>query len=174
MRKNEKAILIAEDILARIEKGSLHLRTANGLIDMNGKFPREGSFQDQIDLAERNCKVCAIGGMFLSYVSIFGKVKCFEFGKPTWHELARVLDKVFSRDTLVFIEYVFEGCMVRTQWDVEYDLDEFRFFRSYMRNLWNQLEIQKIKRGRKKAEFIMSEICRNIIRNDGQFVAEVK
>jgi hypothetical protein len=69
MKKQEKAIAIAKDVLERLKLEKLNLARKTGFIvpvayTIEETFPKTGSLQKQIDKAEANCQVCALGGIF--------------------------------------------------------------------------------------------------------------
>jgi len=177
MKKNEKAVLIAKDVLERLEKGKLHLKRASGFIVINEKFPHQGSLQENLDKAEANCKVCALGGMFLSYARLFNGIDCEEittqnylYSMPTFSDMKKHLGKAFSKKALALIEGAFETGLLRRGYEVDtnWSKNEMDGIEQYSKKLIK--ETRGIKSRRKKAEHILTRICENIIENNGKFV----
>ena len=75
MSSREKRIAIAKDVIKRIKLGKLRV-AHQGYFDRNKEFPIYGSLQKQIEKAEANCRVCAMGGMLLSYARLYNEVRC--------------------------------------------------------------------------------------------------
>lgn len=147
--KKELRIAIAKDVLLR-------LRT-NKLIPASGVYvgmsygakafaEANGSLQASqcLDTLTNNCRVCALGATFVSYVSIKNKISVMDFATIQQARREELLHKAFTFSQLYDIERCFEG------WNDGY--------------LW--VECYPTARER------MQAIMKNIIRNDGTFKPE--
>lgn len=180
MKKQEKAIAIAKDVLHRLKLEKLSLARRTGFIVPKETFPKTGSLQKQIDKAEANCQVCALGGIFLSHVRLHNGVQCDNVcdGSFNFHQISSKLKQIFSEKTLALIEGVFEGKILRIAYVLSirgisvgdaYDMEK------RIKDYHNAV-VEKARKGKKllsakaKTRALMTEICKNIIRNNGEFV----
>lgn len=180
MKKQEKAIAIAKDVLKRLKLEKLSLARRTGFIVPKGKFPTTGSLQEQIDKAEANCQVCALGGMFLSHVRLHNGIQCDNVcdGSFNFRQISLELKQIFSLKTLALIEGVFEGKLLRIA-DVlsirSINVGDVNDMQKRIKDYHNAI-VEKARKGKKllsakaKTRALMTEICRNIIRNSGEFV----
>jgi hypothetical protein len=170
LSKREMAVAIAKDVLHRLKLEKLTLKFGNYLLP-NGSFPSTGSLQEKIDKAEANCQVCALGGMFLSYVRLHNKVQCENMCIDS--PLALIVDKlskVFTQTEIALIEGVFEGVVFNS------------YLISSTQNVpllvsacekYRRMIIKRAKVGNEYGlmhQYLLTTICRNIIRNKGKFV----
>jgi hypothetical protein len=207
MKKQEKAIAIAKDVLHRLKLEKLNLARKTGFIvpvayTIEETFPKTGSLQKQIDKAEANCQVCALGGIFLSHVRLHNGIQCDKVydGSFNFHQISSKLRQIFSAKTLALIEGVFEGGLLRAGYvlDKEEKMLAYnttndvallgrsspvivRQYPSYIaaekqiKNYHNAI-VKKARKDKKllsakaKTRALMTEICKNIIRNNGEFV----
>lgn len=164
--KRKMAVAIAKDVLKRLKLEKLRVMRGNYLSE-NSRFPETGSLQEQIDKAEANCQVCALGGLFLSHVRLYNNVKCEEVD----FERSLIVDSlspVFTSTELALVEGVFEGIVYQPHL-IDCNRYSVWIFYSACENY------QKMILSRKKSEqnhhkFILAAICRNIIRNKGKFI----
>ena len=177
-RKRAMAIAIAKDVLHRLKLEKLTLKFGNYLLP-NGSFPSTGSLQEEIDKAEANCQVCALGGMFLSHVRLHNKVQCenmcnMYIDSSPFALIVDKLSKVFTRTEIALIEGVFEGVvfnsyLISDTQDVPLLVSACKKYRSMI--------VKRAKVGNKYGlmhQHLLTTICRNIIRNKGKFIIPKK
>lgn len=180
MSSREKRIAIAKDVIKRIKLGKLRV-AHQGYFDRNKEFPIYGSLQKQIEKAEANCRVCAMGGMLLSYARLYNEVRCESLvpaGLNLFEHIASQLKGVFTNRTLAIIEGVFEGEVyneeaISPEWksSVEKKAIILRInkkiedYRETVNAKYNKTKKGKMTR----SAFVLLKICENIIRNDGKF-----
>jgi hypothetical protein len=111
-----------------------------------GNYDNYKSAQSQLKVM-RECRVCALGGMFISYAKLFNKVNAGAPKKPAESPLL----EFFTQDQLILIEEYFEG------WNT--DLAE--------ENL-----VQHTDWRYSPAKDRLKLIMKNIIKNDGTFCPE--
>lgn len=168
-RKRQKAIAIAKDVLKRLKLDKIRLFSGSYITPFY-KFPSFGSLQQQIDKAETNCEVCALGGLFLSSVRLYNEENCEDWKHGTdFDDLKDSLKKYFSISDLILIEGMFEGITFNyeslSRSRIEDDVNKYRE---------ETLKGHKKKSTKTQLEIILKEICENIIRNDGSFVVPYK
>lgn len=189
--KAEKAVAVAKDVLKRLKYGKLNVKRRTGFFLVKRNFPKHGSLQEFADVAEANCKVCALGGMFLSYARVYNRVRCDEVYND-FYETTKKLKQVFSMRTLALIEGVFERKVIRAGHVLDakdlkvalqlhgsidvisplyYDLGYPSYVSAKKQvKKYHDAIVKKKKQGMPKGKALMTEICRNIIRNNGEFV----
>lgn len=111
-RRNPR-VAIAKDVLARLDQ--MFIQTGRYIAVVNNRFrvsPGQ-ELQPIVDQLEANCRVCALGGMLLSFIRLFDKIKSddiesnlFNCATPT--EVYEPLSEVFEDEQLVLIEAAFE------------------------------------------------------------------
>ena len=162
----QKRVMIAKDVLVRIESGNINIKRGNFLSKVS--LPKKtGSFKDILNNHEGSiCEVCAKGALFCS---IIGRVNKFtidqlietdimvnSFSDPAHQELK----KYFSEEQIDLIEIA---------------LEEFSFLNVvnnddfYKAQNFNLTLFLSNNENRASAENIMIAICKNIIENNGTF-----
>ena len=101
------AVAIAKDVLERIRLHRLNLLSDNGYVVGFPSFPREGSLQENIDLAESSCEVCALGAMFLSYARLYNNIYC-QKQSDSYGQIIDKLENYFYTEELELSEHHFE------------------------------------------------------------------
>lgn len=182
LTRAQKAVAIAKDVCKRLKMQKLNVKRANGYVRRKNGFrlTLEKSLQEQIDTVESQCQVCALGGMFLSYVRLFNNVD-ITYDMNGFHSLVDKLGKVFTHKTLALIEGVFERRIVNGECisnrflkyidsDVEEEY-ECRV-RSYHDNIVEDAKKKTncVLSKKEKTEAVLLAICKNIIRNNGKFI----
>lgn len=117
----QKAVAVAKDVLKHLRYLRLGKRAwDNSYCQSNQSLVVSGSLQRQSSILERKCGVCAIGGMFISYIRLFNNVSAEEvIERDMYHEVddpffvvrGLIEDKltgIFSKDQLAQIESEFE------------------------------------------------------------------
>ena len=101
-------------------------------------------------------------------------------GSFNFRQISSKLKQIFSAKTLALIEGVFEGDLLRTE-EVFASLggdsnrSEFVVVKKQIKNYHNAI-VKKARKDKKllsakaKTRALMTEICKNIIRNNGEFV----
>ena len=171
----QKRVMIAKDVIERIKLNMFQVkRGVLCQIEEKGKH-----VVNKENLNNTYCRVCAKGGLFVAFV---GRANNFEykfsdyildpgFSNAEDNKPHKKLNELFSMKQLSLIEFVFEGTQYIKR-DVNYDPIEF-----------DEAEQIKIHEYRKKfgrvevdGEFeydydkLLTNICQNIIKNNGEFV----
>jgi hypothetical protein len=78
MPSPKKAVAVAKDVLAQLKLKKIKFKIDSGYL--RGEIPlaeldKEKGLQEQIDVVQKNCEVCALGGCFLSYVRLYNHVE---------------------------------------------------------------------------------------------------
>lgn len=182
LTRAQKAVAIAKDVCKRLKIQKLNVKRANGYVHRKSgfRFTFEKSLQEQIDAVESQCQVCALGGMFLSYVRLFNNVD-ITYDMRNFSPIADKLGKVFSHKTLALIEGVFERRIVNGQCIsnrflkyIDSDIEEEYEgrVRSYHDNIVEDAKNKTncVLSKKEKSEAVLLAICKNIIRNNGKFI----
>jgi hypothetical protein len=180
--QNRKRVMLAEDVLQRIALGQMIPTNYTGVaifeFDDAGDidYDQQCTINDQIDERKRvsikktldtgiQCKVCAKGGLFVSYIARVNKMTWASWVNDTTHTTASMkkLRQIFSEKQLAMIEGAYEGDVL-----IEKDVKGRKMFTddeetiiSVFRNEYNNDPIQTLH-----------AICENIIENNGTFVLE--
>jgi hypothetical protein len=162
----EKRVLIAKDVISGLKKkklistpGCWVSNNANygDLFDMD-KVDPDTELKTILDKIP-SCNVCALGGIFVSTVKRFDKLKCKdEFAMPDIADFLPYLKKFFSEKQLNLIECAYE---IGEGW--AYDDGEsksMRNARAFGESFGDSTER-------------MVAIMKNIVKNDGLFVPPV-
>lgn len=172
MTNEEKRVVIAQDCLDRIDIGQIKPRKSRFLCTVYGGHFNNSSIADNSvkDVINNNndfeCRACAKGSLFLSYV---GRVNKVNFGdirddNEVYDADHQKLLEIFSLRQLALIEYFFEG---RQYIHVDEDGKDIHFSREDDINvtaLRNRLE--------NDGRSILYYICNNIIKNEGTFILQ--
>ena len=150
MTKKELRIAIAKDVLLRLRKKSfipskgIYL-AVSGEAEHFARNNKNQQAQENLDTLTKNCRVCAIGSLFVGFVAVKNNTSNIEFiHSDDFHLIARATEEVFSKQELETIENYYED------W----------------RGSYGWLECYQDNRQRMRA------IMKNIIRNDGTFEPE--
>lgn len=168
--KNERKILVAQDVIAQLKSKQLIAFTGDYLDITKQKCSPDDSARDAIINEEIKCTVCARGALFISAVKFKNKLKVGDlFGEFTYTQPnyssgrnTKFLKTLFTENEQKQIETVFEG--------VEYVNNDklSEKLLNYRHGL-----IQKRKREKSKLSidnYVLINICQNIIDNNGKFV----
>ena len=160
--KCPEAVAIAKDVLNRIELNKLNIESGKYIFQKAG-FPIKGSLQEQIDMAEANCEVCLLGGIFMSYTRLYNKVLVEELCNDILvvNRLTKKLRQYFSIKELQLMEFFFEGtCFIG---------DSGNFSGSHNMGSKNY-EIYSEEYDNLSFRDRMVRVCMNIIDNGGEFI----
>ncbi len=193
MKKTEQAVAVAKDVLKRLQYGKLDLKRRSAYFKFKRNFPFFGSLQEKANIVEENCQVCALGGFLLSYGRVYNNILCDEVFDD-FSIIANKLKKIFPEKTIALIEAVFERKLIRpaliatkaekqTLAKFGYgDLSvissaacrDFESYQTAKRQIakYHDAIVKKAKpvSRQEKARSLLREICKNIIRNDGEFI----
>ena len=117
--RNEKAIAVAQDVLAHLPEMMPTRRTyINGSIDARDDADEnKDDLQKYVDVATKECEVCALGACMLSYARLYDNVPMRDiaaFSGDGWdvsadrEEIVETMCEVFSGAQLALIESAFE------------------------------------------------------------------
>ncbi len=166
--KAQKRVMIAKDVLAQI-KDKRYSALQNSWVVARYKYgfmpDNESGVQELFAHKKiKHCKVCALGGLFMSCINLNNSTTHADFsveseniGKMIWknEKFSNGLDKFFTKLQLRLIEFYFEcgeGFFSAPNLCVHYDRAEL-FYNKYPNH-----------KNRLKA------IMKNIIKNNGTFV----
>lgn len=169
--KQQLAVAVAKDILERLDD----LRLNNSGEYVKGRLPKQINCTDQVRkhlrTLRKHCNVCANGAMFLSYIWLKNEVAFDESIRPDdpwengkgckvffWHaDIEKKLLEAFSQQTIYLVETAFE---------------RYTFHRSTQAGISKELLDKAIDFGNKydSPSSRMRAICRNLIKNKGEFV----
>jgi len=174
--REEKAILVAKDIIEQIKIGRYIPNSGqyiSGVRSYNGNdFELESELCDVFDEI-KECKVCALGATILSATHLGNRLKIedlnINYGANVYRlkhkKVVGLLDSIFSDETLFLIESCFEGFVQgddRYAVDVK-GLDEDSFDGDILD------ACDDFKEKYKDTEDRLIAICNNIIANGGEF-----
>lgn len=178
MSPAEKRVAIAQDCIERIRLGQLEPErgrfisdyTLNLLKGKHGFDSLQKNNNGKVYPVKKqlnslpSCSACAKGSLFLSYVGRVNSFNSDEFSIANDNNMndnahAKLLE-LFSLEQLALIEYAFEG----TQYiDADFQGNEFDFDDKYTK-------IQKFHNHYQNETNRMIGICKNIIKNNGEFI----
>ncbi len=150
LSKKAMRIAIAKDVLSLLKakdsivaKSGVYLTCSCDADALINEVPL-GNAQENIDVLTKECRVCALGALFVGAVDLYNKCQLQEFGG--YGNIVNKLRDFFSDKQLYLIEGCFEG-----HWDEKFVCRGFH-------NKYPE-DAQRMK-----------AIMRNIIRNEGNFV----
>jgi len=168
MKKNKAQLRveIAKDVLKHIKAEKITARTGSYFHPLVKNSARYKGKQLQEVLPKlKECKVCALGGMFYAFVDKYNNFTISESGiwYTTWRPgTMRELLDMFSKDQLYLIECAFEAddiednCRYRSK----YKASEYHIAESFRKT--NGIDPHESKKA-------LILIMKNIIRNKGTF-----
>ncbi len=114
--KQERAVLVAKDVLARLKSGKFSAHRGSWLVFQNEDLAENPRPVQECILGGEPCYGCAMGGLMMSLISWRNKVK-FDALSPTQEGLLGIglsepgfaLGSVFSPSQQKLIERTFEG-----------------------------------------------------------------
>ena len=160
---DQKRVMIAKDVLLRIELRNINMKRGNFLSKRS--LPLEkGSFKDMLNYYKRPvCDVCAKGALFCSIIGRVNNLTIDEllsmdimvssFSDPAHQELK----KYFSEEQIDLIEIALEGSSFLNI----ADYDDYGKAIDFHHNHFVESD--------SSAEYNMIAICNNIIENNGTF-----
>jgi hypothetical protein len=187
---NERAVLVAKDVIAQVEAGRYTPKIGVYLILNRGASTEQSDYlseaiQNGLDVKENfhlipnGCAACAIGATILSCTHLGNKLKFSDLyagslgvkdlDKPVIHEL---LASVFSPEQLLMIETAFEGYNISSyryaKTLLRVDLEEYiikkcnNFYKEHGGSIYFEKSVSVTDR--------LIAIYQNIIDNNGVFV----
>lgn len=156
----EKRMIIAQDCIDRLRLGSFKAYTGQTCRFINSV--KGNSIKEMLETQiYEDCKACAKGGLFLSYVGRVNKFDYCDLENNSNHNSAEMVKllQLFDEDQLYAIEVAFEGrCIFEIDSYLEFfdvkDLEILEYFFSFYI----------------KSDDRLIAICKNIISNNGEFV----
>jgi len=160
--KAEQRIEIAKDVLKHLKANKITAECAVYFKpDNKGMF--EGQQLKDILPKIKNCKVCALGGIFYSYVARHNNYQLNGGlgyrglqNLDNEHRQMRSAMEMFQEKQLHLIEYAFEGRRIERFYDYSEDTQ------------WNAITY-RAKKGIKSDNAALKHIMNNIIKNKGTF-----
>lgn len=186
----EKRVALAQDVIQQLkaEKIIANNRVYLSIEDFGEQFIGNETSAQKI-LPEITCSVCALGGLFHSYIKYKNNVNIdlIEEGCPVKliNKFSETLNKYFDDFQLILIETAFESFEYREYFEDEefagYDLEGYDG--KYKDIIFNNDQKNQIFKSEEYAEnlnltgeendyteILLFNIMRNIIRNNGTFV----
>jgi hypothetical protein len=182
---NEKAILVAKDVLAQI-KAEKYIAYEGSYISFYGSLPFEGSIKENFNELPQ-CKVCALGSMLLSSTHLGNVLTTKDMPDyPDADELrdsekiTNLFNSIFTDKQLLMIETTFEGYSefydhnksgIKKKFQEEFNYYECsdRYAKEKL-TFDETLACEMFYRKYKDSEKRLKAICRNIIKNNGVFI----
>lgn len=162
MSRMEARVAVMRDVVKRMRYVQYAHKAYCTATNLDFK-PQSGTeLQTVIRKMEKNCRVCALGGMFLSHVRLFDAVKAgtgneWEWLDTEWNVPADVvkesLGKYFSKEELTTIEFIYELGRGMLEYP---DATTRSLCWGFMRKV--PVSTDRIRR-----------VAQHIIRNDGEF-----
>ena len=182
---NEKAVLVAKDVLAQI-KADKYVPDTGTYIYIQGGFDFNGSIKENFDQIEE-CKVCALGSMLMSSTHLGNILTTSDINRfPDADDLRRsekvteLFSSIFTNKQLLLIETAFEGhteFFGKTKRQLKKTYQEnFSYYEPYDRYANEKLTFDEtlaceiFHRKYDDNDKRLNAICRNIIRNNGVFI----
>lgn len=158
-RDPKLAVRIAKDVIKQLDLGKFIAENGTylylGIGESYGWGPQDKSFQDKLKEV-KNCHVCALGGLFCSYVNLKNKVTVGDLhnGSTLDKNLREKLKDVFDESTLRVIEACFEGWIAYPNIS---DNSQAVNYSNYLSGIVDPTKRMKI-------------LMRNLIKNKGTFI----
>lgn len=184
---NEKAVLVAKDVLAQVKENKYIAKTGS-YISRIFEDDYEGSIKDNFDQIQQ-CSVCALGSMLLSSTHLGNLLTTKDLPNyPDAYDLRRsekiteLFNSIFTYKQLLLIETAFEG------YSYFWGLKKTQIKKFYQENFTYNETFDRYAEGKEKLTFEetlacemfnrkydedekrLNAICRNIIKNKGVFV----
>jgi hypothetical protein len=183
--KNEKAVLVAKDVLAQI-KAKKYLPREGHYIHIAGGYNFNGSIKENFDQI-KECTVCALGSMLMSSTHLGNilttkDINSFPDKNDLKHseKVTELFASIFTDKQLLLIETAFEGYtkfLEETKAEIKkYYQEDFIYQEcddryatetlTFDETLACEMFYRKYYTGDKR----LNAICRNIIKNGGIFI----
>lgn len=178
----ELAVAIAKDVLKQIGREDVPLPIGEQSGYLSGRIPgvpEDGVFQEYADVIQANCKVCMLGGLFLSKARIAPSVPLSVMSmyegdvKMMGHyQVVGQLSDAFTPADLDLIESAFEVINSAEHLFDDYAMQERHEAKCASASRWgNSISRYQDKTGRIARA---RAICENIIANGGRFVVPAR
>lgn len=185
---NEKAVLVAKDVLAQV-KANKYIAKTGSYISMIFENDFEGSIKDNFDQIHQ-CKVCALGSMLMSSTHLGNILTTKDLPNyPDADDLRRsdnvteLFSSIFTNKQLLLIETAFESYSkfwneTKRQIKKRYEHTPFIYYEGSDRyadgkeklTFEETLACEMFNRKYPDDDKRLNAICRNIIRNKGVFI----
>lgn len=172
--KWKKRVVVAQDVIDRIKLGQL--------VPENGEFVNRRQITDQtVQISEKlklpkfSCEVCAKGGLFMAYIGIENGIRFNDMkgGPNTNGENMKKLSKIFPKKQLNQIEMAFEGFVCPGDGLSVIERRKLDSSKNYYNNLCNRYDEKTVTENHNQKynfpKFALISICKNIIKNNGEF-----
>jgi len=196
-QQRQKCVAVAKNVLAHLKLLDITPGTyCEGRMpgDENESYNGDDNASKHIDGMSQNCRVCAVGACFLSYVRVYNKVQLSEFiGGRTgiaagdsfsmdYSEMANILTNVFTKPQLEMIEAAFENgavnddCIANKEDDYAYEDDPFLYDHDEEESVTREEMTAAEQFGEKydNPNDRLKAIMKNIVANDGEFIPDPK
>ncbi len=158
-------IKVAKDVLRLLKLKDSINPTRNYYFQPSEEFEKYEKTIDKYDLCQvnakpviskvrRNCKVCALGAMIVSWTGLFNNITLGELRYSQTGSWITELKKAFSEEQLAIIENIFEGNTNKLIY-IDY---------------YNNKDYLKYTKKYKSPRAILIAVMKNIIKNNGQFI----
>lgn len=182
---NEKAVLVAKDVLAQVKAKRYKPKVGTYVYVANG-YKFEGSIKENFNKIEE-CQVCALGSMLMSSTHLGNILTTSDITAFLDRDFLRRSEKVtelfysiFNDKQLLLIETAFEGytyffelnkTLIKKQFqkDFRYHESSDRYADEIL-TFDETLACEMFHRKYPAAEKRLNAICRNIIKNNGVFI----
>jgi hypothetical protein len=182
---NEKAVLVAEDVLLQISAKRYTPKRGSYLI-VRGGYNFRGSIKDNFDTIQE-CQVCALGSMLMSSTHLGNLLTTEDLhhAPSSWEmrrseKVTQLFNSIFTNKQLLMIETAFEGysrfnqktlTQIKTDYKKNFIYDEPNARYSKEKLTFDEtLACEMFNRKYKDSEKRLKAICRNIIKNNGVFI----
>ena len=184
---NEKAVLVAKDVLEQVKAEKYIPNTGTYIHVFGDGFNFEGSIKDNFDQIQQ-CKVCALGSMLMSSTHLGNTLTTSDIDNyPEADDLrdsekiTELFSSIFTNKQLLLIETAFEGYSdfwgeTKRQLEKRHEETPFQYYESSDRysvetlTFEETLACEMFNRKYPDDDKRLIAICRNIIRNKGVFM----
>jgi len=169
----EQAIAVAKDILGHLQTERLKLCTGDYFrSDDLSQLPSAGLLQPYVDYVERQCRVCGLAAFILSFVRLFGKADCKLIHTlrtdARFNLVEVVLKRILHPMQIALIESCFEESVRLDHGNAIQNADA--------QSQLTEKFLTELRIDHRKADLthedVLTGVCDNIIRNEGQFIPE--
>jgi hypothetical protein len=182
---NEKAVLVAKDVLLQI-KAKKYIPDTGNYIHVFGGYNFNGSIKENFDQI-KECRVCALGSMLMSSTHLGNILTTSDINSyPDRNDLRRsqkiteLFSSIFTEKQLLLIEVAFEGyslfCDITKreiknlyEQDFKYREASDRYSKETL-TFDESLSCEMFNRKYDDDDKRLKAICRNIIKNSGVFI----
>ncbi len=186
LSNNEKAVLVAKDVLEQVKAEKYIPNTGTYIHVFGDGFNFEGSIKENFDQIQQ-CKVCALGSMLMSSTHLGNILTTSDIDNyPDADDLrdsekiTELFSSIFTNKQLLLIETAFEGysdfwgetkAQIKKNYEENFIYDEQadRYANETL-TFEETLACEMFNRKYPDDDKRLNAICRNIIRNKGVFM----